>query len=126
MPITDILDKNCELYGNETALIEINPEVTDNRRVTWKEYNLIEANPTTHYRREIQKKLKEKGISDSIIENALSDFDMENEQDLLKHLMLKKAPNPSELDYKERMKLFSFLYRKGFSPDSIERAFRDF
>lgn len=53
MPITDILDKNCELYGNETALVEINPEVTDNRRVTWKEYNLIEANPTTHYRREI-------------------------------------------------------------------------
>ncbi len=53
MPITDILDKNCELYGNEIALVEINPEVTDNRRVTWKEYNLIEANPTTHYRREI-------------------------------------------------------------------------
>ncbi|MBR5178426.1 MAG: acyl--CoA ligase [Lachnospiraceae bacterium] len=53
MPITDILDKNCELYGNEIALVEINPEVTDNRRVTWKEYNLIEANPATHYRREI-------------------------------------------------------------------------
>ena len=53
MPITDILERNCELYGNETALVEINPEVTDNRRVTWKEYNLIEANPTTHYRREI-------------------------------------------------------------------------
>lgn len=53
MPITDILDRNCELYGNEVALVEINPEVTEKRRVTWKEYELIEPNPLTHYRREI-------------------------------------------------------------------------
>ena len=53
MPIVDILEQNCSLYGNETALVEINPQVTETRRVTWKEYNLIEANPTTHYRREI-------------------------------------------------------------------------
>ncbi|MCR5324821.1 MAG: acyl--CoA ligase [Lachnospiraceae bacterium] len=53
MPIIDILDKNCELYGDEVALVEINPEVTERRRVTWKEYNLIEPNPLTHYRREI-------------------------------------------------------------------------
>ena len=32
MPITDILERNCELYGNETALVEINPEVTDDAR----------------------------------------------------------------------------------------------
>ena len=53
MPIIDILDKNCEMYGDEVALVEINPEVTERRRVTWKEYNLIEPNPLTHYRREI-------------------------------------------------------------------------
>ena len=53
MPIIDILDKNCELYGDEVALVEINPEVTERRRVTWKEYDLIEPNPHTHYRREI-------------------------------------------------------------------------
>ena len=53
MPIVDILDKNCELYGNEVCLVEINPEVTETRRVTWKEYNLIETNPSVPYRREI-------------------------------------------------------------------------
>ena len=53
MPIVDILDKNCELYGNEVALVEINPEVTEKRRVTWKEYNLIESNSQVPYRREI-------------------------------------------------------------------------
>ena len=53
MPITDLLENNCKLYGNDICLVEINPEVKERRRVTWKEYELIEPNPTTHYRREI-------------------------------------------------------------------------
>ena len=53
MPITEILDRNCKLYGNDICLVEINPEIKETRRVTWKEYELIEPNPTTHYRREI-------------------------------------------------------------------------
>ena len=53
MPITEILDRNCKLYGNDICLVEINPEIQETRRVTWKEYELIEPNPTTHYRREI-------------------------------------------------------------------------
>ena len=53
MPIIDLLEKNCELYGNDICLVEINPEVKETRRVTWKEYELMEPNPATHYRREI-------------------------------------------------------------------------
>lgn len=53
MPITELLERNCQLYGNDIALVEINPEVTERRRVTWKEYELIEPAPTSHYRREI-------------------------------------------------------------------------
>ncbi len=53
MPITELLEQNCKLYGNDVCLVEINPEVTETRRVTWKEYELMEPNPTTHYRREI-------------------------------------------------------------------------
>lgn len=53
MPITELLERNSELYGNDVCLVEINPEVKEQRRVTWKEYELIETNPTTHYRREI-------------------------------------------------------------------------
>lgn len=41
------------MYGNDICLVEINPEVKEVRRVTWKEYELMEPNPTTHYRREI-------------------------------------------------------------------------
>ena len=53
MPLTEILEKNCELYGSDICLVEINPERRDTRRVTWKEYNLIEPPHTPHYRREI-------------------------------------------------------------------------
>ncbi len=53
MPITDLLERNAKLYGQETALVEINPEIQEKRRVTWKEYDLIMPSPTTAYRREI-------------------------------------------------------------------------
>ena len=53
MPITELLEKNCRLYGDEISLVEINPELPETRRVTWREYNLIEPSPAPYYRREI-------------------------------------------------------------------------
>ena len=53
MPITDLLEKNSKLYGNDVALVELNPEIKEIRRVTWKEYDLMEPTPATSYRREI-------------------------------------------------------------------------
>ena len=53
MPITEILERNCSLFGNDVCLVEINPERKDHRRVTWKEYELIEPSHAAYYRREI-------------------------------------------------------------------------
>ena len=53
MPITEILEKNCRLYGEDVCLVEINPEMPETRRVTWKEYELIEPVRSPYYRREI-------------------------------------------------------------------------
>lgn len=53
MLITDLLESNSRLYGNDVCLVEINPEVKETRRMTWKEYELMQPNPSTHYRREI-------------------------------------------------------------------------
>ena len=53
MPITELLERNAREFCHETALVEINPEVKELRRVTWKEYELIESSPTESYRREI-------------------------------------------------------------------------
>jgi acyl-CoA synthetase (AMP-forming)/AMP-acid ligase II len=53
MPITELLERNAELYGGDVALVEVNPEISEVRRVTWKDYELIEPDPVSHYRREI-------------------------------------------------------------------------
>ncbi|MDR1589829.1 MAG: AMP-binding protein [Oscillospiraceae bacterium] len=53
MPITQILAQNCRLYGEDTCLVEINPDRRDARRVTWREYELIEPARSPYYRREI-------------------------------------------------------------------------
>ncbi len=53
MPITDLLERNSKLYGEEIALVEINPEIQERQRVTWKEYELIQPSACAPYRREI-------------------------------------------------------------------------
>ncbi len=53
MPITEFLERNAREYPNDVCLVEINPEIKEDRRVTWKEYELIEPSPKTSYRREI-------------------------------------------------------------------------
>ena len=53
MPVMEYLERNAALYGDEVALVELNPAVADGRRMTWKEFSLIESNTFAPYRREI-------------------------------------------------------------------------
>ncbi|MCQ2549274.1 MAG: acyl--CoA ligase [Lachnospiraceae bacterium] len=53
MTVIDYLMHNAKEYGDEVALVELNPEEADNRRITWKEYELIEPSRFEPYRREI-------------------------------------------------------------------------
>ena len=53
MPITKYLESNAEKYSNDCALVELNPEVKDTRRMTWKEFDLTQPEPNLPYRREI-------------------------------------------------------------------------
>ena len=53
MTIVELLERHSQLYGEEICLVEINPEVKETRRVTWKEYELMEPSPSAYYRREI-------------------------------------------------------------------------
>lgn len=32
MPITEILERNCKLYGDEICLVELNPEIRETHR----------------------------------------------------------------------------------------------
>ena len=53
MPVTDLLERNHKLYGDEVALIELNPMMQDTRKTTWKEYDLVQQTSAQPYRREI-------------------------------------------------------------------------
>lgn len=53
MPITEILEKNAELYGDDVCLVEINPHILEKSKMTWKEYSLIVTNPEESGRTEI-------------------------------------------------------------------------
>ena len=53
MTIIDLLERNAAEKGRETALVELNPEMPENRRRTWREYELVESANSGHYRREI-------------------------------------------------------------------------
>ncbi len=53
MPITEFLSRNAEIYGQEKCLTEINLDLQESHKVTWREYELIENNPAGEYRREM-------------------------------------------------------------------------
>ena len=53
MPVTEYLIRNAELYPDEVALVELNPDEKDTRRTTWKEFDLIQPSANMPYRREI-------------------------------------------------------------------------
>lgn len=53
MPITEFLERNARLYGNEKCLTEINMDLQEGDNVTWLDYELIENNPAGEYRRDM-------------------------------------------------------------------------
>ena len=52
MVITELLTRNAQFYGDEVALVEINPSDKHDNAITWRDYELIESNPAERYRRE--------------------------------------------------------------------------
>ncbi len=75
MPITDLLERNSKLYKNEIALVELNPEIQEEPRVTWREYELIQPTSATPYRREISWRVfheKSNRVANLLLERGIS------------------------------------------------------
>ena len=53
MPITELLERNARLYGQDVALVEINPQELEKRHTTWREYSLIEPSRIDSFRSEL-------------------------------------------------------------------------
>ena len=53
LPITEYLVSNAKKFKDDVALVEINPEVEEKSRMTWREYSLIEPGNTNSVRKEM-------------------------------------------------------------------------
>lgn len=53
MTIVDLLERNSREHGGDTALVEIDPEISETRRHTWRDYELVEPTRRSYYRAEI-------------------------------------------------------------------------
>ncbi len=53
MTIVHLLERNAKEFANDTALVEINPDQPETRKLTWHEYELVQPTHKKHYRREI-------------------------------------------------------------------------
>ena len=53
MPITELLERNAREFGDEVALVELNPRLPEEKHMTWKEYPLIQSNAREPFRSEL-------------------------------------------------------------------------
>ena len=78
MPITEILVENARKYAGDICLVEVNPEREETRRVTWREYELVETTLPKYYRREITWSVfdeKANRFANALIENGIKKGD---------------------------------------------------
>jgi regulatory protein len=71
----------------------------------------------------IRYELRQKGVSDDLVEDYLSSLDVDWESNMVGQ-RIKKFGDSIPVVYKEKMKQARFLQNRGFSPESVMRLFR--
>lgn len=85
--------------------------------------NFIISKRNCKSKREIVMLLGQKGLRGEIVDHIVEEmYAEESELSTIKEIMRKKRWNPSEMEEKERQKMFGYLMRKGFSYEEIRRA----
>ena len=85
--------------------------------------NFIISKRNSKSKREIVMLLGKKGLRGEVVDNIVEDmYAEESELSTIKEIMRKKRWNPSEMEEKEKQKMFGYLMRKGFSYEEIRRA----
>lgn len=78
-------------------------------------------------RRQIQMDLRQKGVASEQIELVLeTEYETENEQDLIWKWIEKKHYSGKDADLKEKQKIYQFLMRKGFPSQDILHALEQY
>ena len=54
VPVIDLLRRNAREHGDEVGLVELNPTMEDTRKISFKEFDLVQQTKNTrYYRRQI-------------------------------------------------------------------------
>lgn len=69
----------------------------------------------------IKMELYKKGVSPTVIDNALEELDITDTDEIISTLLEKRIKN-TPIDFKEKQKHFNFLLRRGFNSDDIKRG----
>ena len=83
----------------------------------------IELHKNTYSIKVLKQKLYQKGIKKELLDSIFDDDLEVDEEALIKKYLLKKCPDyfdiEKDMDPKEKQKILSYLFRKGFSYDKI-------
>jgi regulatory protein len=73
----------------------------------------------------LKMELKQKGVDESLIDEALMEIEDDEEQ-IIYDLIKKRAGEPRDLDEKEYRRLFAYCARRGFSGSKIHKALKQY
>ena len=74
----------------------------------------------------IKADLMRRGVSSEYISLALEELSSDDEKEGIIKLLKKKYPDKEPLSYEEKNKLFAYLGRKGYSFETIRKAFDEY
>ncbi len=85
--------------------------------------NYVRCSVGVRSKREIERKLLEKGVPSDLISQALTEeySDDDAEDELIRRLIRKKCRSLDQLDYAGRQKVLAYMFNKGFKPDRVNR-----
>ena len=78
MPVTDLLRRNSREHGDEVALIELNPTMEDTRKISFKEFDLVQQTSPRPYRRQITWKVfdeKSNRVANMLLDRGITKGD---------------------------------------------------
>lgn len=88
--------------------------------------NYVELHSQKMSRRQVEWKLREKGIEKELIDLVWEECEKPDEAELLRQLVRKKIGSKRNLNDKEIQKTAAFLYRKGFQGNIVWEIIREF
>lgn len=84
----------------------------------------IRCNSASRSRKDIIRRLRDRGITDELIDEAFEseEYSEDEEDELIRRLVSKKCPDPGALDHAGRQKLYAYMYGRGFDTHRVDKV----